>query len=121
VQCASLIAPYALQTDRRCSRPCLRRATRDGEDRMRTKATALYPFLPSGPDFRLALAFLAELGFAKQWEHGGLAGLRWGGAYFLPQDIDIPEWQKNQMITFEVDDLDAYWNEIDPKDLAGRL
>jgi predicted enzyme related to lactoylglutathione lyase len=50
-----------------------------------------------------------------------LAGLRWGGAYFLPQDIDIPEWQKNQMITFEVDDLDAYWTEIDPKDLAGRF
>jgi len=21
------------------------------------------------------------------------------------QDIDVPEWQKNQMITFEVDDL----------------
>ena len=88
---------------------------------MRTKATALYPFVPSGPDFQLALAFLAELGFAKQWEHGGLAGLRWGGAYFLLQDIDVPEWQKNQMITFEVDDLDGYWSEIEPKDLAGRF
>jgi hypothetical protein len=88
---------------------------------MRTKATALYPFVPSGPDFRRALAFLAELGFEKQWEHDGLAGLRWGRAYFLLQDIDVPEWQNNQMITFEVDDLDGYWSEIEPKDLPARF
>ena len=41
------------------------------------------------------------------WQHEGLAGLRFGGAYFMLQDIDVPEWQKNQMITFEVDDLDV--------------
>jgi len=91
------------------------------ENGMRTKATALYPFVPSGPDFQLALAFLAELGFAKQWEHDGLAGLRWGGAYFLLQDIDVPDWQRNQMITFEVDDLEAYWAEIERKDLPATF
>jgi hypothetical protein len=37
------------------------------------------------------------------------------------QDIDVPEWQKNQMITFEVDDLDAYWSEIGAKDLPARF
>lgn len=88
---------------------------------MRTKATAIYPFVPSGPDFRLALAFLAELGFAKQWERDGMAGLRWGSTCFVLQDIDVPEWQKNQMITFEVDDLDGYWSEIEPKDLPARF
>src|SRR5262245_27646227 len=87
---------------------------------MKTKATALYPFVPSGPDFQLALAFLAELGFEKQWQNGGLAGLRWGGAYFLLQDIDVPEWQKNQMITVEVEDLDGCWSEIEPKVLPAR-
>jgi hypothetical protein len=84
---------------------------------MKTKATALYPFVPSGPQLEVALAFLAELGFDKQWEQNGLAGLRWGGAYFILQDIDVPEWQKNQMITIEVDSLDSYWSEIEPKDL----
>jgi hypothetical protein len=88
---------------------------------MRTTATALYPFVPSGPQLGVALAFFAELGFEKLWEHDGLAGLRWDGAYFILQSIDVPEWQKNQMLTIEVDDIDGYWSEIEPKDLATRF
>ena len=88
---------------------------------MKAQATTLYPFVPSGPDFEVAIAFFAELGFAKQWQHEGLAGLRFGGAYFMLQRIDVPEWQKNQMITYEVDDLEAYWSEIDAKSLAARF
>ena len=57
-------------------------------------ATALIPFVPSGPDFEQALAFFAELGFAATWRNGGLAGLRFGGEAFMLQDIDVPEWQK---------------------------
>ena len=88
---------------------------------MKSRATALFPFVPSGPNFATALAFFAELGFEQQWQNGGLAGLRFGGAYFILQEIDVPEWQKNQMITFEVDDLDAYWAEIDARGLPGRF
>ena len=66
---------------------------------------ALYPFVPSGPQFTRSVAFFQELGFAKIWESAGLAGLRFGGAYFILQEIDVPAWQSNQMITFEVDDL----------------
>jgi predicted enzyme related to lactoylglutathione lyase len=88
---------------------------------MRVTATGLYPFVPSGPDFDRALAFFAELGFASQWQHDGLAGLRFDGAYFMLQSIDVPEWQKNQMLTLEVSDLDAYWTEIDAKDLPRRF
>ena len=80
-------------------------------------ATALYPFVPSGPRFPESLAFFRELGFAVAWNESGLAGLRNGNAYFLLQDINVPEWQSNQMITYEVDDLDAYWAEIDARDL----
>jgi predicted enzyme related to lactoylglutathione lyase len=88
---------------------------------MKSRATSLYPFVPSGRDFAASLAFFAELGFDTLWQHDGLAGLRFGGAYFILQDIDVPEWQKNQMITFEVDDLDLYWSEIEAKDLVGRF
>lgn len=88
---------------------------------MKSRATALYPFVPSGPDFEGAITFFAELGFARQWQHEGLAGLRFGGGYFMLQKIDVPEWQKNQMITYEVDDLEAYWSEIDAKNLASRF
>jgi hypothetical protein len=84
---------------------------------MKTRATTLYPFVPSGPQFQTALAFFAELGFEKEWEHDGLAGLRFGDAYFMLQRIDVPEWQRNQMITFEVTDLDAYWSELEAKNL----
>jgi predicted enzyme related to lactoylglutathione lyase len=88
---------------------------------MKAQATALYPFVPSGPDFARSLEFFAALGFATVWRQGGLAGLRFGGAYFLLQDIDVPEWQKNQMITFEVTDLDAYWAELKAEDLESTF
>jgi hypothetical protein len=88
---------------------------------MKTQATTLYPFVPSGRDFARSLAFFAALGFDALWRHDGLAGLRFGGAYFLLQDIDVPEWQKNQMITFEVADLDAYWSDLEAQDLASSF
>jgi hypothetical protein len=88
---------------------------------MKSQGIGLYPFVPSGSNFAISMDFFAELGFEKLWQHDGLAGLRFGGAYFMLQDIDIAEWQKNQMIVFEVDDLDAYWSEIDRKDLPGRF
>jgi hypothetical protein len=87
---------------------------------MKAHATRLYPFVPSGADFATALAFFAELGFDAVWQGDGLAGLKFGAAYFLLQKIDVPEWQKNQMITFEVDDLEAYWAEIAAKGLQSR-
>jgi hypothetical protein len=88
---------------------------------MRTRATRLYPFVPSGSQFELSLEFFVALGFEKLWQHDGLAGLRFGGAYFMLQKIDVPEWQKNQMITFEVTDLDGYWAEIEPKKLPSQF
>lgn len=88
---------------------------------MPPRATTLYPFVPSGPRFTEAIAFFAELGFEAAWRQPGMAGLRFGGAYFILQDIDVPEWQTNQMITFEVDDLDAYWSELAAKSLPERF
>ena len=87
---------------------------------MKARATGLFPFVPSGPQFATSIAFFAELGFDKLWEHDRLAGLRFGDAYFLLQDIDVPEWQRNQMITFEVDDLDLYWSELESKRLCDK-
>ncbi len=86
-----------------------------------TTGIALLPFVPSGPDFAQALDFFGELGFELQWRNAGLAGLRFGAAAFLLQDIDIPEWQRNQMLVLEVDDLDGYWTEIAGKSLPERF
>jgi hypothetical protein len=88
---------------------------------MQTFATTLYPFVPSGPQFERSLEFFAALGFENIWQQDGLAGLRFGGAYFLLQDIDVPEWQANQMITFEVTELDDYWADLERQDLPSRF
>ncbi|HME07403.1 MAG TPA: hypothetical protein VKG25_10145 [Bryobacteraceae bacterium] len=88
---------------------------------MKTTATTLYPFVPSGTNFERSLEFFAALGFEQAWRQDGLAALRFGGAYFLLQNIDVPEWQKNQMMVFEVDDLDLYWSEVEAKGLAGAF
>lgn len=88
---------------------------------MKSKATTLYPFVPSGAQYERALEFFAAIGFQTEWQHPGLAGLRFGGASFLLQDIDIAIWQENQMITFEVDDLEGYWSELDAQGLEARF
>ena len=87
---------------------------------MPARGKAIYPFVPSAPDFGKAIAFFAELGFEALWQNDGIAGLRFGGAYFMLQDIDVPEWQSNQMLVLEVDDLDLYWREIDARDLPAK-
>ena len=87
---------------------------------MRARGKAIYPFVPSGADFAVALAFFADLGFETAWQDDGLAGLRFGDAYFVLQSIDIPAWQSNQMLTLAVDDLDLYWREIDALDLPAK-
>jgi hypothetical protein len=87
---------------------------------MQARGKAVYPFVPSGPDFGRAMAFFAELGFEALWQNDGIAGLKFGSAYFMLQDINVPEWQSNQMLVLAVDDLDLYWREIDALDLSGK-
>lgn len=88
---------------------------------MNSRATALYPFIPSGPDFEQSLKFFAAIGFETAWRQKGLAGLRFDSAYFLLQDIHVPQWQANQMIVLEVADLDAYAAELAAKDLPASF
>jgi hypothetical protein len=88
---------------------------------MKARATTLYPFVPSGRSFDASLEFFAAIGFETSWRQDGLAGLRFGEAYFLLQQIDVPQWQENQMITFEVTDLEDYWSAINAMSLPERF
>lgn len=85
---------------------------------IKTQATALVPFLPSGPDFALALRFFETIGFARKWESGDCVGLGFGGASFILQKYDSKEWAENQMVVIEVKDLEGYWQELDALKLA---
>lgn len=85
------------------------------------KATKLYPFVPSGKNYKLAVSFFEELGFTKLWGDDDLCGLQMDEAYFMLQNYHSREWQENQMIVIEVDDLEAYWDQISDKDLESRF
>jgi catechol 2,3-dioxygenase-like lactoylglutathione lyase family enzyme len=82
---------------------------------MSAEGTRLFPFVPSGPDFAKSTEFFKALGFEVLWQHDRLAALQFGGAFFLLQDINVPEWQKNQMIVLEVSSLDSFWADLDVK------
>src|SRR5262249_18267583 len=99
-----------------------RREVARGEDEcMKPVATTLYPFVPSGPRLARSAAFFLGLGVGMHGWAGGRCALRVGGAYFTLQDIDVPEWQRNQMVTFEVTDLDTYWSGLAAKDLEASF
>lgn len=88
---------------------------------MKSEATGLYPFVPSGEDFEAALAFFEALGFAVQWKQDGYAGLRFGGAYFILQDFNNTVCQENMMVTYEVTSLEDYWQELRERELEKRF
>ena len=81
------------------------------------KTLTLYPFIPSGKNYDTALSFFKALGFKKDWGDDQLCGLSMGGAYFLLQNIENQEWQQNQMVVIEVDDLDSFWEMLLSKNL----
>jgi hypothetical protein len=60
---------------------------------MKARATALVPFVPSGSDFEAALAYLADLALKTAWRTAGSAGLKFGAAHFMLQEIHVPVWQ----------------------------
>lgn len=90
---------------------------------MKAKGITLYPFVPSGPNFQESLRFFSELGFEKLWENpdDGLAAMRFGEAQFLLFDVDIHDWQANQIIVYGVDDLDGYYTELVARDIPSQF
>ena len=51
---------------------------------MTTRATWLYPFVPSGPQFARSIEFFVAMGFEVVGRDQGLAGLRCGGGLMRP-------------------------------------
>ncbi|MFG0247495.1 MAG: bleomycin resistance protein [Phycisphaeraceae bacterium JB051] len=88
---------------------------------MKTTATALYPFVPSGADFELAIRFFNALGFETAWNAGDVAGLKWGDAYFMLQKYENKALQENLMLTIELDDLEGYHAELVAMDLPSQF
>lgn len=84
------------------------------------KVTEILAFVPSGKDYRLALAFYRDLGFTVEWESEQLASLNLDGCRFFLQNFSNEEMQKNFMMSLEVEDLDAWWEKIESAELTAK-
>lgn len=84
------------------------------------RAAALLPFVPSGRDYEGSRRLFTELGFEEQWESGGYAGFRNGGARFILQRFDNAEFAANVMLTVVVGDLDAWWRAVSAMELEKK-
>ena len=95
-------------------------APRAGEDPA-TQPEAIVPFVPGGRDYAGSRAFFAALGMIEEWEGGGYAGLRWGAARFILQDLDRQDVASQMMIRVDVPDLDAWWAAVTAQRLGERF
>src|SRR3546814_16864002 len=77
------------------------------------------PFLPA-KDFALSKRFYEALGFEKLLD-ADVAIFRMGRGEFLLQSYYQKEWAENLMMQLMVDDLDAWWTQIQSLALPGNF
>ena len=77
------------------------------------------PFLPA-KDFSLSKRFYETLGFEKLLD-GDVAIFRMGRGEFLLQSYYQKDWAENFMMQLMVDDLGAWWAQIQSLDLPGQF
>ena len=76
-------------------------------------------FVPA-KDFELSKRFYTDLGFTVASSSDGVAYLKAGGCSFLLQDFYEPTLADNFMVHLLVVDVDAWWRQVQDRDLAAR-
>ncbi len=79
------------------------------------------PFIPSGSNFEASKQLFLALGFTIHWEGGGYAGFQRDTCQFILQQYDDQHFAENLMLRVAIDDLDAFWQEIQEKDLTSKF
>lgn len=77
------------------------------------------PFLPA-KDYEVSKAFYEAMGFEKLLD-GEVSIFRMGASGFILQRYYQKQWAENFMMQLMVDDLDAWWANIQTLDLPGRF
>jgi len=85
------------------------------------KFLALQPFIPSGSDFERSRQLFTELGFKVNWDAGDYIGFERDGCKFILQKFDNKEFAENFMISVQVDDVEAFWKEVNGKQLPEKF
>lgn len=83
--------------------------------------TNIKPFIPSGGNFEASKALFLAMGFEIIWESEGYVGFEKDAMGFILQDYENKEFAQNLMVQIEVDDLDAFWSELEVKELTKKF
>jgi catechol 2,3-dioxygenase-like lactoylglutathione lyase family enzyme len=81
---------------------------------------ALRPFVPA-KDFQTSRRFYEALGFREEPLGDDLVELHLGAYSFLLQNYYVEDWAGNFMMHVLLEDLDAWWAQVEPLDLANRF
>jgi len=91
-----------------------------GESNLAVGVVALRPFVPA-KDFQTSRRFYDALGFREEPLGEDLVELHLGAYSFLLQNYYVEDWAGNFMMHVLLDDLSAWWTQVEPLDLAKRF
>jgi hypothetical protein len=83
------------------------------------RVTEIKAFVPA-KNFELSEQFYKELGFTMASEGGGVAYFHLGHASFLLQDFCAETLAENFMMHLLVEDVDAWWSQVQASGIAAR-
>lgn len=76
-------------------------------------------FVPA-KDHALSMAFYSDLGFTINWSTHEIAELQMGSFRFLLQKFYVAEHAGNFMMSLNVEDVDAWWEYIQKKEITKK-
>ena len=76
-------------------------------------------FVPAR-DFALSKQFYEDLGFTIKWSSDDLAYVQHGNASFLLQNFYVPEHAGNFMMHVLVEDVEAWWRQVQTRGLESK-
>jgi len=85
------------------------------------KCLSIAPFVPSGNNFEGSKQFFLELGFDISWDAGDYVGFEKDGCGFILQKYDNKAFAENFMLSVKITDAEAFWNEVNEKQLPQRF
>lgn len=85
------------------------------------KFTSLQPFVPSGSNFERSKELFQALGFVINWDAGDYISFQKDDCKFILQKYNNETFAENFMINIGVDDVDAFWNEVNEKQLVQKF
>src|SRR5215831_9511733 len=81
--------------------------------------TEIKAYVPAR-DFARSKQFYADLGFTIVWSSDDLAYVRCGEASFLLQNFYVAGHADNFMMHMLVDDVEAWWRQVETQGLAAK-